>query len=91
MSMLGDVVVLRGGGIRSAWRASSRMRERATVRGAWVRLWGGVGGGGCVVVAEFSVKCLHFLHADIVICTQLEFVHGGRWVEIDVVGEGAGL
>jgi len=58
---------------------------------AWVRFWGGVGGGGCVVVAEFSVKCLHFLHADIVGCTQLEFVHGGRWVEIDVVGEGAGL
>ena len=49
-------------------------------------MWGGVGGGGCVVVAEFSVKCLHFLHADIVGCTQLEFVHGGRWVEIDVVG-----
>jgi len=57
----------------------------------WVRLWGGVGGGGGVVVAEFGVKCLHFLHADIVGCTQLEFVHGGRWVEIDVVGEGAGL
>jgi len=58
---------------------------------AWVRLWGGVGGGGCVVVAEFSVKCLHFLHADIVDCTQLEFVHRGRWVEIDVVGEGVRL
>ena len=86
--------------------ASSRMRERATVRGAylvkrgwrglagiraWVRLRGGVGGGGSVVVAEFGVKCLHFLYADIVGCTQLEFVHGGRWVEIDVVGEGAGL
>ena len=53
-------------------------------------LWGGVGGGGCVVVAEFGVKCLHFLHADVVGCTQLEFVHGGRWVEIDVVGEGVG-
>ena len=57
----------------------------------WVRLWGGVGGGGNVVVTEFSVKCLHFLHADIVGRTQLEFVHGGRWVEIDIVGEGAGL
>jgi len=29
---VGGVVVLRGGGIRSACRASSRMRERATVR-----------------------------------------------------------
>jgi len=61
MSALGGVVVLHGGGRRSAWRASSRMRERATVGGvsgearlagfawagirAWVRLWGGVGGG----------------------------------------------
>jgi len=58
---------------------------------AWVRLWGGVGGGGGVVVAKFGVKCLHFLHADVVGCTQLEFVHVGKWVEIDVVGKGAGL
>ena len=57
----------------------------------WVRPWGGVGGGGCIVVAEFGVKGLHFLHADIVSCTQLELVHGGRWVEIDVVGKGARL
>ena len=35
----------------------------------WVRLWGGVGGGGCIVVAEFGVKGLHFLHADRVSCT----------------------
>jgi len=35
---------------------------------AWVRLWGGVGGGGSVIVAEFGVKCLHFLHADVVGC-----------------------
>ena len=57
----------------------------------WVRMWHGVGGGGCIVVAEFDVKGLHFFHADIVSCTQLKLVHGGRWVEIDVVGEGAGL
>jgi len=36
---------------------------------AWVRLCGGVGGGCCVVVAEFGVKRLHFLHADVVGCT----------------------
>jgi len=62
---------------------------------ARVRLWGGVGGGvggvGGVVVTEFGVKSLHFLHADVVSCAQLEFVHGGGWVEVDVVGEGAGL
>ena len=60
-----------------------------------VRLWGGIGGGvggvGGVVVTEFCVKSLHFLHANVVSCTQLEFVHGGGWVEVDVVGEGAGL
>jgi len=40
---------------------------------AWERLWGGVeggvGSGGGVVVAEFGVKGLHFLHADVVGCT----------------------
>jgi len=43
MSTLGGVVVLRGGGIRLAWRASSRMRERATGRGAYLvkRGWRG--------------------------------------------------
>jgi len=35
----------------------------------WVRLWGGVGGGGCIVIAEFGVEGLHFLYADIVSCT----------------------
>jgi len=57
----------------------------------WVRLWGRVGGGGGVVVAELGVKGLHFLHADVVGFTQLEFVHRGRWVEVHVVGKGAGL
>jgi len=43
ISALGGVVVLRGGGIRSACSASSRMRERATVRGAYMvkRGWQG--------------------------------------------------
>ena len=49
------MVVLRGGGIRSACKASSRMRERDTVRGAYLvkRDWrgscgrvSGRGGGG---------------------------------------------
>ena len=55
------------------------------------RLWGGVGGGGCIVIAEFGMEGMHFLHADIVGRAQFEFVHGGRWVEVDVVGEVAGL
>ena len=55
------------------------------------RLRGRVGGGGYIVIAEFGIEGLHLLHADIVGCTQSKFVHGGRWVEVDVVGEGAGL
>jgi len=34
---------------------------------------------------------LHSLHAEIVGRTQFEFVHRGRWVEVDVIGEGARL
>ena len=55
------------------------------------RLRGRVGGGGCIVVAEFGIEGLHLLHADIVSRAQFKFVHRGRWVEVDVVGEGAGL
>ena len=36
---------------------------------ARVRLWGGVGAVGGIVVAEFGVKGLHFLHANVVGCT----------------------
>ena len=67
--------------------------------GARVRLWGGIGYGvgirgsgvGGIVVAEFSVEGLHFFHANVVSGTQLEFVHGGGWVKVDVVSEGSGL
>ena len=55
------------------------------------RLWGKVGGGGSIVIAEFGMEGLHFLHADIIGRTQFEFVHRGRWVEVDVVSEWAGL
>ena len=55
------------------------------------RLWGRVGGGSCIVIAEFGMEGLHFLHAHIVGRTQFKFVHRDRWVEVDVVGEGAGL
>jgi len=51
------------------------------------RLWARVGGGGCIVIAEFGIEGLHFLHADIVSRTQSKFVHRGRWMEVDVVGE----
>jgi len=43
------------------------------------------------VVAEFGMEGLHLLHADIVGRAQFKFVHKGRWVEVDVVGEGVGL
>ena len=49
--------------------------------GGW---WGGVGGGGCIVIAEFCMEGLHFLHANIVGRTQLELVHRGGWVEVDM-------
>jgi len=49
MSALGGMVVLRGGGIRSACRASSRMQERATVRGAYLVKRGWRGSRGDVV------------------------------------------
>ena len=39
------------------------------------RLQGRVGGGGCIVIVEFG----------------MEGLHRGRWVEVDVVGEGVGL
>ena len=37
------------------------------------------------------MKSLHFFHANVVSCAQLEFVHGGGWVEVDIVSEGSGL
>jgi len=54
-------------------------------------LRGWVGGGGCIVIAEFGVEGLHFFHANVVGRTQLELVHRGRRVEVNIVGEGAGL
>jgi len=64
-----------------------------------VRMWGGIGigvgigsgGVGDIVVTEFGVKSLHFFHANVVSCAQLEFVHGGGWVEVDIVSKGSGL
>ena len=52
---------------------------------------GRVGDGGYIVAAEFGMEGLHLLHADIVGRAQFKFVHKGRWMEVDVVGEGAGL
>ena len=95
-------MVLRGGGMRSAMDAGSGYGKRGTfgevgLAGlAWAgirvgRLWGRVGIGGCIVIAEFGMEGMHFLHMDIVGRTQFKFVHRGRCVEVDVVGEGAGL
>ena len=38
------------------------------IRAGW---WGGVGSGGCIVIAKFGVAGLHLLHANIVDSTQL--------------------
>jgi len=37
------------------------------------------------------MESLHFLHADIIDSTQFQFMHGGGWVKVDVIGEGAGF
>jgi len=42
MSMLSGLRVLRGGGIRSACRASSKRRDRGTLSGAYLENWGGL-------------------------------------------------
>jgi len=91
--------------MRSACKASSRRRDLGTLRGAYLvksgvggalfvgyqgkGWWDGVGGGGCIVIAEFGVEGLHFIHANIVGNTQFELVHRGRCVEVDIVDEGA--
>jgi len=33
------------------------------------------------------VKGLHLFHADVIRDTELKFMHGCRWVEVDVIGE----
>ena len=40
---------------------------------------------------RFSKEGLHFLHTDVIGGTQLQLVHRGRWMKVDIVGEGAGL
>ena len=52
-------------------------------------MWKGGCYGGCVVIAEFRMESLHILHADVVGDTKFQLMHGGGWVEVDVVGEGA--
>jgi len=34
---------------------------------------------------------LHFLHTDVIDGPQLQLMHRGRWVEVNIIGEGAGL
>ena len=53
------------------------------------RLWRGGFCRGCVVIVEFCMESLHFLNADVVGNTKFQLMHGGGWVEVDVVGEGA--
>ena len=47
--------------------------------------------GGCIVIAEFCMESLHLLHADVVSGAEFQLMHGDGWVEVDVVGEGAGF
>ena len=44
------------------------------------RLWGRVGGAGCIVIAEYGMEGLHFLHADIVgPCNLSSCIEVGGW------------
>ena len=43
----------------------------------------------CIVIAKFCIQSLHLLHANVVSGAEFQLMHGGGWVEVDVVGEGA--
>jgi len=75
------------GGVSGEAGLSGFSWSRIRTRG----LWGRVGSGGCVIVAEFSMEGLHFFHANVVGGTQLQLVHRGRCIKVDVVGEGVEL
>jgi len=53
------------GGISGEARLASL--ARASIRAGMLR--GRIRGGGCIVITEFGVEGLHFLHADVVDCT----------------------
>ena len=59
--------------------------EAGLARLAWagiraLGLWGRVGSGGYIVIAEFGMKGLHFLHADIVgPCNLSSCIEVGGW------------
>ena len=43
-------------------------------------MWGRVGGAGCIVIAEYGMEGLHFLHADIVgPCNLSSCIEVGGW------------
>jgi len=37
------------------------------------------------------MESLHLLHANVVGGVEFQLMHGGGWVEVDVVGEGVGF
>ena len=45
-------------------------------------LWSGVGGRGCIIIAKYCMEGLHFLHADVIGGSQVQLMHGGRWVYV---------
>ena len=46
---------------------------------------------GCIVITEFGMESLHLLHVDVVDGVEFQLMHGGGWVEVYVVSEGAGF
>jgi len=55
---IGEFKVLRGGGMRSAWRASSRSRDLGTFSGAYMENRGGIGSLGLDLEHEGGLSVL---------------------------------
>ena len=67
---------LQGGGVSGEVGLSGFLRSRIRVG----RMRGGVSYRGCVIIAKFCMESLHFLHTDVIGGSQLQLMHGGRWV-----------
>jgi len=42
---------------------------------------------GLEISTKYGPQSFHFFHPYVIYCTQVEFVHGGRWSEVDIIRE----
>ena len=61
--------------------SGSRVRSGRLCKGGCCR--------GCILFVEFCMESLHLLHADVGGGAEFQLMHGGGWVEVDIVDEGA--